>query len=192
MMGRKETGETQKSSQRLALLPRSAVIVGLTPSWGVLWVCGAFSAWLRGHPLTVQSHPSLTPNWISHRGCLSPHVSSAHGPAQGPSHLTPAVSQGRRGGKRRWTWASITRAVTKIQFWHKCLPHDTEAGKANKKGNQHFPHSNEPTQKKKKPLFQKSVHGLALNRSGGFKAANFILAIGRLVKHLDVLKNREK
>lgn len=178
MMGRKETGKTQKSSQRLALLPRSAVIVGLTPSWGVLWVCGAFSAWLRGHPLTVQSHPSLTPNWISHRGCLSPHVSSAHGPAQGPSHLTPAVSQGRRGGKRRWTWASITRVVTKIQFWHKCLPHDTEAGKANKEGNQHFPHSNEPTKKKRNPCSRNPFTG---SHSTGVEASRLQISFWQSV-----------
>lgn len=55
----KKKAKLRKSSQRLALLPRSAAIVGLTPSKGSLWVCGVFPAWLRGHSLTVQSHPSL-------------------------------------------------------------------------------------------------------------------------------------
>lgn len=146
---KQKQSKLRKACQRLALSPRSAVIAGLTPSRGSLWVRGVFPAWLRGHPLTVHSHPSPPPNWISHRGCGSLHVSSAHEAAQ-VCHTSRLLSAEARDAARYGGHEPAPHAPLLRFEFDTNVCHMTRRLENKQKENQHFQHLNEPKTNKKK------------------------------------------
>lgn len=148
LMGRKKTGKTQESSQRLALLPRSAVIAGLPPSRASLWVCCVFPAWPRGSRVFQV--------WLL-SGVVGLHASARLTDLLGPRHTSCLLSAG--GGEHKP--ASHTPLVGSKFDTNVChMPQGTETNTQFKK-NLHFLHLSDLK-------LEKSVLRLKL-RSWGFR-----------------------